>query len=611
MKNANYKLALYIFISVFLTFGLTVSLQSILADWTAPTGAPPADNIAPPIFSNSTISQTITGGGGLAITGPIAATRAAFPGWISGDGDDEGLIISADGTIEMNSNNSGGPSLYVNNIGANPEIALGDSSSYWSIYSDELSGDLRFWRGSDNLVISQYGSVGLGVANPTSKLEVSGSIKVGYDPAPCDNTKAGAIRFNPGNKRVEICNGSHWRLFMDEEVCVPDCIDKDCGDDGCGGFCGALNGACSAGFECNSEGKCEACGTCASKGYNCGVYCGQTCLPNSCADDEECKDYVCVYKNPPGCTLPYTGGTTWRSDDTGNAACVASGYSKCVAAYDGDGHSISCSNSEYSGTALCQEPTCTGTTWRSDDSGSGACAAAGRTCLAAYNGNGSSITCGNSEYSGSARCSETATYGTIWWSSNDSGNGACAAAGRTCLAAYNGNGSSITCDNSEYKGSARCSLEVTYGVTWTSNDTGSGRCSSVGRTCLAAYDGDGHSISCGNSEYSGSARCSGTIGYGVTWTSNNSGSGACAAIGRTCLAAYDGDGHSISCGNSEYSGSAMCDSSGTHGVTWSDRSSGSAECAAAGYGICVVAYSDEGYTIGCGSSYYGGSAICN
>lgn len=39
--------------------------------------------------------------------------------------------------------------------------------------------------------------------------------------------------------------------------CVPNCNGKTCGSDGCGGFCGQLNGACSANYSCSS-GQCVA-----------------------------------------------------------------------------------------------------------------------------------------------------------------------------------------------------------------------------------------------------------------------------------------------------------------------------------------------------------------
>ena len=89
-----------------------------------------------------------------------------------------------------------------------------------------------------------------------------------------------------------------------ELVCVPDCSNADCGDDGCGGTCGQ----CEFGFECQ-EGLC-ICTTgcdgdsCPEDGCAAGLVCNDavdegTCLEPApagepCADDDHCQeDLVC------------------------------------------------------------------------------------------------------------------------------------------------------------------------------------------------------------------------------------------------------------------------------------------------------------------------------
>ena len=75
---------------------------------------------------------------------------------------------------------SGGPSVYIWGSSQNAELALGDGTSHWGIYSDEVSSkDLRFWRGSDKMVITDDGKVGIGTdtSNPSApyaRLHVSG-----------------------------------------------------------------------------------------------------------------------------------------------------------------------------------------------------------------------------------------------------------------------------------------------------------------------------------------------------------------------------------------------------------------------------------------------------
>ncbi|MBL7050528.1 Hint domain-containing protein, partial [Candidatus Woesearchaeota archaeon] len=78
-------------------------------------------------------------------------------------------------------------------------------------------------------------------------------------------------------------------------ICIPDCVGKECGDDGCGGSCGET---CGNGETC-SNGQC--CDTCQSLGYSCGTHsdgCDGTITCGSCSvewvchgDDYRKKEY--------------------------------------------------------------------------------------------------------------------------------------------------------------------------------------------------------------------------------------------------------------------------------------------------------------------------------
>ena len=153
--------------------------------------------------------------------------------------------------------------------------------------------------------------------------------------------------------------------------CVPDCKDKECGDDGCGGSCGE----CTGGKGCSPEGKCVVCeclpdqecgtdtcgkpkcGTCPD-GYQCspdnhcvqcgcgamecgldpcGISCGE--CDNGFCDNGKCKPYVgdcCRPNETAGCedqairecvceVDPVCCTTKW------DASCVAKAKSYCQA----------------------------------------------------------------------------------------------------------------------------------------------------------------------------------------------------------------------------------------------------------------------------------------
>ncbi|MCK4553480.1 hypothetical protein KAU19_00770 [Candidatus Parcubacteria bacterium] len=68
---------------------------------------------------------------------------------------------------------NGQSGIYIWGDSSNAEIALGDGANHWAIYSDETNtDDLRFWRDSDRMVITDTGKVGIGTAGPSAKLEV-------------------------------------------------------------------------------------------------------------------------------------------------------------------------------------------------------------------------------------------------------------------------------------------------------------------------------------------------------------------------------------------------------------------------------------------------------
>ncbi len=89
------------------------------------------------------------------------------------------------------------------------------------------------------------------------------------------------------------------------DICVPDCVNKVCGDDGCGGSCGeceapevcnAEQSACCApscqGKLCGDDGCGGSCGDC-PEGTECNKWyqCGPVCVPK--CEDKECGPDTC------------------------------------------------------------------------------------------------------------------------------------------------------------------------------------------------------------------------------------------------------------------------------------------------------------------------------
>lgn len=107
--------------------------------------------------------------------------------------------------------------------------------------------------------------------------------------------------------------------------CVPDCAERECGNDGCGGYCGsAESGECA-----DPEAVCLADGTC------CVPYCwGAECGPDSCGGfcgltgDGSCVEptAICVEGD---CCIPECAGNTCGNDGCGGN-CGACDVGECI-----------------------------------------------------------------------------------------------------------------------------------------------------------------------------------------------------------------------------------------------------------------------------------------
>jgi hypothetical protein len=67
--------------------------------------------------------------------------------------------------------------------GNNPELDLGNGTNHWAIYRDTGTDQLRFWRTSDLVNITNGGNVGIGIT-PTYKLDVAGQINANTSSTP-------------------------------------------------------------------------------------------------------------------------------------------------------------------------------------------------------------------------------------------------------------------------------------------------------------------------------------------------------------------------------------------------------------------------------------------
>ena len=66
---------------------------------------------------------------------------------------------------------------------------------------------------SSKMYITNAGNVGIGTVTPATKLDVNGSVRIGYDPTACSSSNKGAMRYNSTNNIPEYCDGANWKGF--------------------------------------------------------------------------------------------------------------------------------------------------------------------------------------------------------------------------------------------------------------------------------------------------------------------------------------------------------------------------------------------------------------
>jgi hypothetical protein len=114
MKSIS-KQGFRILVSIFLTLGLSVSFQGLLAQWAAPTQNPPGGNVYPPVYNVSnnpswiTVNKQFNAANGINVSTGLdllsGANLSLNGNWVSGDGDNEGIFVNNSGNVGIGKNN--------------------------------------------------------------------------------------------------------------------------------------------------------------------------------------------------------------------------------------------------------------------------------------------------------------------------------------------------------------------------------------------------------------------------------------------------------------------------------------------------------------------------
>ncbi|MFH1427118.1 MAG: hypothetical protein ABIG60_01140, partial [Patescibacteria group bacterium] len=179
MKRNDFKLISYFLITIFLTLGLSISCQSLLAAWTAPTNNPPDGNVDAPI-NEGAASQVKAGG--LGVGGNFLVGTDVF--FVDEESGKVGIgTTSPDDHVHVfTSVGTGGPLIRVQTSAPtrSADIHFQADGREWSAGvegsdSGSLSNKFRIndvTGGINRFVIDTSGRVGIGIASPNSSLYI-------------------------------------------------------------------------------------------------------------------------------------------------------------------------------------------------------------------------------------------------------------------------------------------------------------------------------------------------------------------------------------------------------------------------------------------------------
>lgn len=145
----------------------TIFSPFVASAWSGPTNSvPPNDNVLAPVNIGG---STQTKAGVLNVNGLRSYVDARIDGNVG---------IGTFASYKLHVAGSGSPAIYLQNLTSGNGATVAELTSAGVLYHGWQNSETRFRTGSaDRMTIASTGNVGIGLINPSSKLEVSGDIK--------------------------------------------------------------------------------------------------------------------------------------------------------------------------------------------------------------------------------------------------------------------------------------------------------------------------------------------------------------------------------------------------------------------------------------------------
>lgn len=153
----------------------------------------------------------------------------------------------------------------------------------WSMNDGAVCDDGLVCTGSDLCAGGTCGGAALGCAPPAVSCATASCVE---EAGGCVNDLSACECTGDGD-----C-GPQGRCDGNACVCVPACVERACGPDGCGDSCGS----CEAGEACTAEGQCVCAPACEGKACGddgCDGSCGSCAVGHLCDDAQQCVPLTC------------------------------------------------------------------------------------------------------------------------------------------------------------------------------------------------------------------------------------------------------------------------------------------------------------------------------
>ena len=137
---------------------------------------------------------------------------------LSLDGTDANVVTGGTGTTHLMVTLNRGNMIFGTKVIKKPitiNVTVDASNLITGCFAVSEGGEEDIWSKDAATGVLSYNTrnVGVGTNNPVITMDLGGALRVGEETNTCDADRRGAVRMNPGNTKLSLCDGSTWKLI--------------------------------------------------------------------------------------------------------------------------------------------------------------------------------------------------------------------------------------------------------------------------------------------------------------------------------------------------------------------------------------------------------------